>query len=109
MLTLVTAIFPSLPGNLEAYHFGYHRGAEIGQELGYYSVITGHLLGTQTEEKLRKLLTALSGRIEKFPRENDPEVDYANELNQIRSLFKRCCSGAKFKPVSYPKKDTISF
>lgn len=99
----------SLSGNIEAYHFGYHRAAEIGQELGYYAVITSHLLATQSEEKLRKLLTALSGRIKKYPRENLPDVDYVNELNQIRSLFKRCCSAAKFKPVAFPKKDTISF
>lgn len=98
-----------LPGNAEAYHFGYHRGAELGEELGYYSVITTHLLKSQTEEKLNKLLISLSGRILKFPRENLPEVDYVNELNQIRSLFKRCCSGAKFKAVTYPKKSTISF
>lgn len=107
--TCVPNIPFDLPGNIEAYHFGYHRAAEIGQELGYYSVITSHLLNTQEEEKLRKLLTALSGRIDKFPRENNPEVDYVNELSQIRSLFKRCCSGAKFKPVAYPKKETISF
>lgn len=97
-------------GNAEAYHFGYHRAAELGEELGYYSVITTHLLATQAaEEKLVKLLNALSGRIESFPRENLPEVDYVNELNQIRSLFKRCCSGAKFKAVTYPKKSVISF
>lgn len=101
--------FPFPPGNLEAYHFGYHRGAELGQELGYYSVLTQHLLATHTDEKLRKLLTALSVRIANWPRENQPDVDYVNELNQIRSLFKRCCSAAKFKPAASAKKDTISF
>lgn len=105
-------LYYCLSGNIEAYHFGYHRAAEIGQELGYYSIITAHLLETQqaaSEEKLTKLLTALSGRIDSFPRDNRADVDYVNELNQIRSLFKRCCIGAKFKSATYPKKDTISF
>lgn len=97
-------------GNAEAYHFGYHRGAEIGEELGYYAVITAHLLRSHTkEEKLVKLLSALTARIEAFPRENDPDVDIVEEINQIRSFFKRCCSAAKFKCQTFPKKNTISF
>ena len=72
-------------------------------------MITKHLLETDREEKLKRLLTALSERIAKFPLENRPDVDYVGELNQIRSLFKRCCVGAKFKTGAFPKKDTIAF
>lgn len=95
-------------GNKEAYHFGFHQAAKIGEELGYYSVIVAYLRSQFGEGKHGGLLATLTERIERFADDNREGFDISGEFNQIRALFRRCCAVIKYKP-QYPKPEKISF
>lgn len=112
-------------GNLEAYHLGkhprsqenlskrlllgFHRGAEIGAELGFYlGVLENSKIPSPINEKVSHLITQLKSIIESFPKVNCDTVDLFDSLNTIRTQFKKLTSLLKIK-VSYPERSQLSF
>jgi flagellar biosynthesis/type III secretory pathway protein FliH len=121
-------------GNLEAYHLGklkknkkafnvgtfkphflknnflgFHRGAEIGSELGFYlGVLENHQIPPPINEKISHLITQLRQIIEQFPKVNCDSIDLFESLNTIRAQFKKLTSLLKIN-VSYPDKSKLSF
>lgn len=120
-------------GNLEAYHLGkhcrhnltttktseiqklyfilpgFHRGAEIGAELGFYlGVLENSKIPSPINEKVAHLITQLKSIISSFPRVNCETVDLFESLNTIRTQFKKLTSLLKIK-VTYPEKSQLTF
>lgn len=88
---------------------GFHRGAEIGAELGFYlGVLENSKIPSPINEKVAHLITQLKSIIETFPRVNCDTVDLFESLNTIRTQFKKLTSLLKIK-VSYPDKSQLTF
>lgn len=101
--------------NVEAFHLGYHRGAEIGAEIGYYIGVTETYLkyystdlDSQPEKNL-KALESLKQLLTIFPNHNDPNVDLAELLSNIRAKFKKICSLLKVDEPLFPESSKITF
>lgn len=99
-------------GNFEAFHMGYHRGAEISAELGYYLGIVETLLVTKepvhSSEKSFHNLQTLKDLIHKYPNDNSESIDLITELENIRSLYKKTCAILKIN-APYIKPLNLSF
>lgn len=88
---------------------GFHRGAEIGAELGFYlAVLENSKIPSPINEKVSNLISQLKSIIETFPRVNCDTVDLFQSLNTIRTQFKKLTSLLKIK-VSYPDKSQLTF
>lgn len=118
-------------GNLEAYHIGkksscyfhksclilhitfflgFHRGAEIGAELGFYlAVLENHKIPAPIDQKVLNLITQLKSIIEQFPQINCDTFDLFESLNTIRAQFKKLTALLKITNLVYPQKSDLSF
>ena len=85
---------------------GYHRGAEIGAELGFYSGVLENL--ETTNEKVVGLITKLKEAIEKYPTFNDENVDLFGDLGNIRTQFRKITSILKVK-AQFNEKEQLTF
>lgn len=87
-------------GLKEGYHLGYHQGAAIGKEIGHYVGFAEALLeNEQLPSKLKTSLLKLSSLSRDFPQENNQDVDFDKILENMRSLYKLCCSLARLQPL----------
>jgi hypothetical protein len=90
----------------EAFRAGFLRGCAIGFELGFYSVATATAKDHQDEKfritasRPKKLQLELHDRVSSFPRHNDSETDFDNEIQSLRSLYRGAGSKlGKFPPT----------
>lgn len=88
-------------------HLGYHRGSEIGSELGFISGVL-ETLPVNTDKKVCILKENLKKSIDSFPRTNDEDVDLHKSLDAIKTQYKKLISILKIKPPVQEKKE-ISF
>lgn len=100
-----------LEGSVDGYHLGFHRGTDIGRELGYYNgILTGHNKTNQTthsERTVTAVETCLR-LIDNYPRTNDEHVDIFEELEKIRSQYRKACALLKISS-KYPEANKLSF
>lgn len=96
--------------NAEAYHLGFHRGAEIAAELGYYlGVLEVFYERRETfNEKLVKSIDELINKIKRFPDTNDENFDIIRGAVEIRDKYKKICALLKFNS-KYSDADTLTF
>ncbi|XP_050096602.1 protein LTO1 homolog [Anopheles aquasalis] len=96
---------------VEAHDYGYKKGAEIGREIGFYQTVVSEI-STQEEvtsnEKVAALLGEVQATLNKFPCENDPDVDLLHGLQQIRNKYRRLCALLKL-PFKYVQTNDLSF
>ncbi|XP_052890609.1 protein LTO1 homolog [Anopheles moucheti] len=95
----------------EAEDYGFKKGAEIGQEVGFYTSIVNEI-ATQPEtaanEKAHSVLQEVLTALEKYPHANDPNIDLLHNLQQIRNKFRRLCALLKV-PFKYTQTNDLSF
>lgn len=71
---------------------GYHRGAEIGAQLGYFSSFTNYSTEhLNLSEKQHKIALNIKNLIEKFPQINS-EDDIVQKLSEVQAEFKKFTS-----------------
>lgn len=89
---------------------GYHRGAEIGAELGYYLGVAKTLLEDKDKlgEKITTHIENIISLINKFPQTNVHDVDIVKELEKIKSLHRKVCAITKIN-ATYSELDQLSF
>ena len=88
---------------------GFHRGAEIGAELGFYlGVLENHQIPPPIDEKISNLIIQLRQIIEQFPKVNCDSVDLFESLNTIRAQFKKLAALLKIK-IEYSDRSKLSF
>lgn len=92
---------------------GYHRGAEIGAELGFYAaVIESYLKYSAYCSKISldkiKPLNNLKDTIDNFPRINADNIDILELMDSIRAKYKKLCAQFKIN-IKYPECDKFSF
>lgn len=87
----------------EGFKIGYQKGCDIGLEIGFYS---GILIGIKKlhkskiiilSEKELNILQKLSNLIELFPEINDKNVNFIDQYNEIKGLYKKFCFNLKIK------------
>lgn len=99
--------------NVEAFHLGYHRGLEIGLQLGYYSgLVDTYLTHFKNREDCPKKavqnLESVNQLIQSFPKQNVEDVDILSLFEDIQAKVKKICAQLKIKAV-YPKTNQFSF
>jgi hypothetical protein len=86
---------------------GFHKGAEIGAELGFYlGVLENHKIPSPIDQKVAHLITQLKGIIEQFPRVNCNTIDLFESLNTIRAQFKKLTALLKITNITLPNKSS---
>ena len=86
---------------------GFMKGYVVGMEIGFMEGVTSVLV--ESEHNMNSSFVAPLARTSKrraevlerlhtLPTFNDPSVDFPNEINQIRSMFKQCGSSLEFLP-----------
>lgn len=80
---------------------GYHRGAEIGSELGYYQAFAEYHLDDEQKpkipEKVVKHIEVFKQGCDEFPRSNLETVDLFESIEKLRALYKKICTQLKIK------------
>lgn len=99
--------------NIEAFHLGYHRGIEIGLQLGYYSgLIDSYLTFFKNRkdcpERIIHNLEIVEQLIKSFPKSNSKDVDILGLFEDIKGKVKKICALLKIK-AAYPKTDSFAF
>lgn len=90
---------------------GYHRGAEIGAEVGYYNGIVEYFLNSDSvrDKKTITKLETLKQSLDNFPKTNVEDVDILDVLNNIRAQFKTICVRLKSNHLLWDEIDSLSF
>lgn len=89
----------------EGYHLSYHRVSLFRAQLGYYTLLSSK---NHKSEKVRSIVNSLLEEIDKFPKNNDENVDLKSIFDSIKSKFQKFCTVAKINS-SYPEADKLEF
>ncbi|XP_052861040.1 protein LTO1 homolog [Anopheles cruzii] len=96
----------------EAFDYGHKKGSEIGREIGFYQTIATEVASQETlvasNGRALTLLKEIEVAIEKFPCDNDPNVDLLHNLQQIRNKYRRLCALLKL-PYKYEQGHELTF
>ena len=92
---------------LEGWHAGTQKGADIGQEVGFYLGFAHTRRefarlsdAPDHERRALKSLDKLVNAAEAFPAENIKDEDVLEKLENLRAKFKQCCAQLKLMTES---------
>lgn len=77
-------------GFTEGFWTGFSQGVTLGFELGFYESRVGCKNSSSLicDQKNSRHLINLAKKIEKYPRKNQEDAQFASQLSSIRSMFK---------------------
>ncbi|XP_065338074.1 protein LTO1 homolog [Cloeon dipterum] len=95
-------------GTEEGYRLGHQHGMILGTELGFYRGIATAMVKTSTESKGVDAMKNVIDLLDNFPVVVTKDMDINEEVNKVRSAYRKACSLLKIDFMS-PLSTSLTF